>query len=71
MLRYCKGKVRLEELLVMGDWVLVLKKNRLSTKVITHSNVAKHSFVVLYIVSCVVAIKLNNFELKLLSAIFA
>ena len=71
MLRYCKGKVRLEELLVMGDWVLVLKKNRLSTKVITHSNVAKHSFVVLYIVSCVVAIKLNNFEFKLLSAIFA
>ena len=55
----------------MGDWVLVLKKNRLSTKVITHSNVAKHSFVVLYIVSCVVAIKLNNFEFKLLSAIFA
>ena len=71
MLRYCKGKVRLEELLVMGDWVLVLKKNRLSTKVITHSNVAKYSFVVLYIVSCVVAIKLNNFEFKLLSAIFA
>ena len=71
MLRYCKGKVRLEELRVMGDWVLVLKKNRLSTKVITHSNVAKHSFVVLYIVSCVVAIKLNNFEFKLLSAIFA
>ena len=71
MLRYCKGKVRLEELLVMGDWVLVLKKNRLSTKVITHSNVAKHSFVVLYIVSCVVAIKLNKFEFKLLSAIFA
>ena len=28
-------------------------------------------FVVLYIVSCVVAIKLNNFEFKLLSAIFA
>ena len=49
----------------------VVKKNRLSTKVITHSNVAKHSFVVLYIVSCVVAIKLNNFEFKLLSAIFA
>lgn len=72
MLRYCKGKVRLEELLVMGDWVLVLKKKkRLSTKVIKHSNVAKHSFVVLYIVSCVVAIKLNNFEFKLLSAIFA
>ena len=71
MLRYCKGKVRLEELVVMGDWVLVLKKNRSSTKVITHSNVAKHSFVVLYIVSCVVAIKLNNFEFKLLSAIFA
>ena len=71
MLRYCKGKVRLEELLVMGDWVLVLKKNRLSTKVITHSNVAKHGFVVLYIVCCVVAIKLNNFEFKLLSAIFA
>ena len=71
MLRYCKGKVRLEELLVMGDWVLVLKKKkRLSTKVITHSNVAKHSFVVLYIVSCVAAIKLNNFEFKLLSAIF-
>ena len=74
MLRYCKGKVRLEELLVLG---LVLglgtgvKKNRLSTKVIKHSNVAKHSFVVLYIVSCVVAIKLNNFEFKLLSAIFA
>lgn len=71
MLRYCKGKVRLEELLVMGDWVLVLKKKRLSTKVIKHSNVAKHSFVVLYIVSCVVAIKLNNFEFKMLSAIFA
>ena len=71
MLRYCKGKVRLEELLVMGDWVLVLKKTRLSTKVITHSNVAKHGFVVLYIVCCVVAIKLNNFEFKLLSAIFA
>ena len=49
----------------------IKKKNRLSTKVITHSNVAKHSFVVLYIVSCVVAIKLNNFEFKLLSAIFA
>ena len=48
-----------------------IKKNRLSTKVITHSNVAKHSFVVLYIASCVVAIKLNNFEFKLLSAIFA
>ena len=72
MLRYCKGKVRLEELLVMGDSVLVLKKKkRLSKKVIKHSNVAKHSFVVLYIVSCVVAIKLNNFEFKLLSAIFA
>ena len=48
-----------------------VKKNRLSTKVIKHSNVAKHSFVVLYIVSCVAAIKLNNFEFKLLSAIFA
>ena len=64
------GNVKI--LLVMGDWVLVLKKkNRLSTKVITHSNVAKHGFVVLYIVCCVVAIKLNNFEFKLLSAIFA
>ena len=48
-----------------------VKKKRLSTKVITHSNVARHSFVVLYIVSCVVAMKLNNFEFKLLSAIFA
>ena len=46
---------------------MVFKKNRLSIKVITHSNVAKHSF----IVSGVVAIKLNNFEFKLLSAIFA
>ena len=32
------------------------QKNRLSTKVITYSNVAKHNLVVLYIVSCLVAI---------------
>ena len=44
----------------------VVKKNRLSTKVITHSKTAKHSFVVLYIVRFIVAIKLNNFEFKLL-----
>ena len=35
-------------------------------KVITYSNVAKHNFVVLCIVSCIVAIKLNNLEFKLL-----
>ena len=45
-----------------------IKKNRLFYK--SNSDVAKHSFVVLYIVSCVVAIKLINFEFKLLSAIF-
>jgi len=49
----------------MGDWVLV-KKSVYLTKVITYSNVAKYSFVVLHIVSCLVAIKLNNFEFKLL-----
>ena len=43
------------------------QKNRLSTKVITYSNVAKHNFVVLYIVSCLVAIKLDNFESKRLT----
>ena len=48
----------------MGDWVLV-KRSVSLTKVITYSNVAKYSFVVLYIVSCLVAIKLNNFEFKL------
>ena len=50
----------------MGDWVLV-KKKQFIYKVIIYSNVAKHSFVVLYIVSCVVAIKLNNLLFKLLS----
>ena len=40
------------------------QKNRLSTKVITYTDVAKHNFVVLYIVSCLVAIKLDNFESK-------
>ena len=49
----------------MGDWVLE-KRSVYLTKVITYSNVAKYSFVVLYIVSCLVAIKLNNFEFKLL-----
>ena len=49
----------------MEDWVLV-KRSVSLTKVITYSNVAKYSFVVLYIVSCLVAIKMNNFELKLL-----
>ena len=49
----------------MGDWVLG-KRSVYLTKVITYSNVAKYSFVVLYIVSCLVAIKLNNFEFKLL-----
>ena len=49
----------------MGDWVLVTKKTFIC-KVITYSNVAKHNFVVLYIVSCIVAIKLNNLEFKLL-----
>ena len=49
----------------MGDWVLV-KRSVYLTKVITYSNVAKYSFVVLYIVSCLVAIKLKNFEFKLL-----
>ena len=48
----------------MEDWVLV-KRSVSLTKVITYSNVAKYSFVVLYIVSCLVAIKLNNFEFKL------
>ena len=48
-----------------------IKKTVYFTKVITHSDIAKHSFVVLYNVSCVVAIKLNNFEFELLSAIFA
>ena len=43
------------------------QKNRLSTKVITYSNVAKHNLVVLYIVSCLVAIKLDNFNLNGLS----
>ena len=52
------------ELLVLGDWVLA--KNRLSTKVILYSRSTKHSFVVLYIVSCLVEFKLNNFEFKLL-----
>ena len=50
----------------MGDWVLV-KKKQFIYKVIIYSNVAKHSFVVLYIVSCLVAIKLNNLLFKLLS----
>ena len=49
----------------MGDWVLV--KKTFIYKVIIYSNVAKHSFVVLYIVSCLVAIKLNNLLFKLLS----
>ena len=49
----------------MGDWVLE-KRSVYLTEVITYSNVAKYSFVVLYIVSCLVAIKLNNFEFKLL-----
>ena len=40
------------------------QKNRLSTNVMTYSNVAKHNLVVLYIVSCLVAIKLDNFESK-------
>ena len=40
----------------MGDWVLV-KKNRLSdTKVLTHSDVSKHSFIARYIVNCLVTI---------------
>ena len=43
-----------------------MKRSVYLTKVITYSNVAKYSFVVLYIVSCLVAIKLNNFEFKLL-----
>lgn len=64
MLRDCKGKVRLKELLGTGI------NNRLSTKVKTHSNVAKHSFLVLHIVSCDVAITLNNFEFKLLPFLF-
>ena len=49
----------------MGDWVLVTKKPFIY-KVITYSNVAKHNFVFLCIVSCIVAIKLNNLEFKLL-----
>ena len=53
MLRHCKGKVRLKELLVMRDWVLVKK------------TVYQHKFVVLYIVSCRVAIKSNNFKFLL------
>ena len=43
-----------------------MKRSVYLIKVITYSNVAKYSFVVLYIVSCLVAIKLNNFEFKLL-----
>ena len=54
----------MKNLLVMGHWYE--SKNRLSTKVITHSKTAKHSFVVLYILRFIVAIKLNNFEFKLL-----
>ena len=42
-----------------------MKRSVSLTKVITYSNVAKYGFVVLYIVSCLVAIKLNNFEFKL------
>ena len=53
----------------MGDWVLV-KRSVSLTKVITYSNVAKYSFVVLCIVSCLVAIKLNNFEFKLVPFLF-
>ena len=41
----------------MGDWVLVKKKKPLSdTKVLTHSDVSKHSFLARYIVNCLVTI---------------
>ena len=40
------------------------QKNRLSTKVITYSNVAKHNLVVLYIVSFLVAVKLDASNLN-------
>ena len=40
----------------MGDWILV-KNNPLPTKVITHSNVAKFSFVVRYNVSCLLPMR--------------
>ena len=40
------------------------QKNRLSTRVITYSNVAKHNLVVLYIVSCLLAIKLDASNLN-------
>ena len=40
----------------MGDWVLVKKKRLSDTKVLTHSDVSKHSFLARYIVNCLVTI---------------